>query len=79
MYTKQLLKHLWKRVVPEQSALRASYQQERKTKMKIIKIIKLMVGIAIIIATLCYCGYMDSEYEAEREMMATQQPRRQLR
>ena len=43
---------------------------------KIIKIIKLIVVLALLIAGLGYCGQMDSEYEAQRTMMAERQPRR---
>ena len=43
---------------------------------KIIKIIKVIAILAFLIAALGYCGGMDTEYEQEREVMATQQPQR---
>lgn len=43
---------------------------------KIIKIIKVIAVLAFLIAALGYCGAMDTEYEEQRTMMATHEPRR---
>lgn len=51
----------------------------KETKMKkIIKIIKIVLVVALLLLGLGYCGQMDSEYEAERTMMAEKQPRKMM-
>lgn len=37
---------------------------------KLIKLLKTIAAIALIVAALGYVGHMDSEYEADRAMMA---------
>lgn len=45
---------------------------------RIIKIIKLIVALVLVLLALGYCGGMDSEYQQQREVMATKQPVRRI-